>query len=70
MSEKTKVEFLYLSEEDMIEAGVLDAGKCVDVMGEVVSLLSKGDYLMGGKDRNACLSGRKISPGRPEVVWI
>ena len=53
MSEKTKVEFLYLSEEDMIEAGVLDAGKCVDVMGEVVSLLSKGDYLMGGKDRNA-----------------
>lgn len=47
MSEKTKVEFLYLSEEDMIEAGVLDAGKCVDVMGEVVSLLSKGDYLMG-----------------------
>jgi ornithine cyclodeaminase len=53
MSEKTKVEFLYLSEEDMIEAGVLDAGKCVDVMGEVVSLLSEGDYLMGGKDRNA-----------------
>ena len=27
MSEKTKVEFLYLSEEDMIEAGVLDAGR-------------------------------------------
>ena len=27
MSEETKVEFLYLSEEDMIEAGVLDAGR-------------------------------------------
>lgn len=49
MSEKTKVEFLYLSEEDMIEAGVLDAGKCVDVMGEVVSLLSKGDYLWAAR---------------------
>ena len=53
MSEKTKVEFLYLNEEDMIEAGVLDAAKCVDVMGEVMTLLSEGDYVMGGKDRNA-----------------
>lgn len=47
-----KVEFLYLSEEDMIEAGVLDAARCVDVMGEVVTLLSENDYIMGGKDHN------------------
>ncbi len=40
----TKIEFLYLNEEDMLKAGVLDAGKCVDTMGEVVSLLSEGDW--------------------------
>lgn len=42
----SKVEFLYLNEEDMLKAGVLDAGRCVDTMAEVVSLLSKGDCLM------------------------
>lgn len=50
--ENTKIEFLYLDEEDMIKAGVLDAGKCVDTMAEVVSLLSQGDCMMGGKHRN------------------
>ena len=48
----TKVEFLYLSEEDMMNAGVLDAARCVDVMGEVVTLLNEKDYIMGGKDHN------------------
>ena len=48
----TKIEFLCLNEEDMIEAGVLDAGHCVDTVGEVMSLLSSGDYLMGGKEHN------------------
>lgn len=49
---RTKLEFLYLDEEDMIEAGVLDAGRCVDVMEEIVTLLSEEDYLMGGKSHN------------------
>ena len=48
----TKITFRYLNEEDMIAAGVLDAGKCVDTMGEVVSLLSQGDCMMGGRHRN------------------
>ncbi len=48
----TKIEFLFLNEEDMIKAGVLDAGRCVDTVGEVMSLLSSKDYLMGGKDHN------------------
>ena len=48
----SKVEFLYLNEEDMLKAGVLDAGRCVDTMAEVVSLLSKGDCLMGGRGHN------------------
>ena len=52
MDMDTKIEFLFLNEEDMIKAGVLDAGRCVDTVGEVMSLLSSGDYLMGGKEHN------------------
>ena len=37
-----KTEFLYLSEKDTIDAGVLDAGKCIDNAEEVFTLLSKG----------------------------
>ena len=47
-----KVELLFLNEEDMIRAGVLDAKRCVDVVEEVMALLSEGDYLMGGKEHN------------------
>lgn len=46
-------DFLYLSEPDMIKAGVLDAGRCVDVCEEVFSLLGTGDYLMGGPSHNS-----------------
>lgn len=48
-----KTEFLYLSEQDTIKAGVLDAGKCIDNAEEVFTLLSKGDYLMGGSNHNS-----------------
>ena len=41
------MEFLYLSHEDMIKAGVLDMKKCVETMDEMFQLLGKGDYLMG-----------------------
>jgi ornithine cyclodeaminase/alanine dehydrogenase-like protein (mu-crystallin family) len=51
MSHKT--EFLYLSEQDTIKAGVLDAVKCIDNAEEVFTLLSKGDYLMGGSNHNS-----------------
>lgn len=46
-------EFLYLSEKDTIEAGVLDAAKCIDNAEEVFTLLSRGDYLMGGSNHNS-----------------
>lgn len=36
----SKVEFLFLNEEDMIKAGVLDADRAVDTIGEVITLLS------------------------------
>lgn len=48
----TRIDFIYLSEPDMIEAGVLDAERCVTVCEETFSLLGKGDYLMGGANHN------------------
>ena len=52
MSNENEIDFLYLNEQDMIKAGVLDAGRCVDTMADVMALLSKGDYLMGGRNHN------------------
>ncbi|MFJ4344439.1 tyramine oxidase subunit B [Pseudomonas sp. NPDC089401] len=48
-----KIDFTYLSEADMIAAGVLDAERCVAVCEETFSLLGKGDYLMGGANHNS-----------------
>lgn len=42
------IDFLYLSEQDMIEAGVLDAKGCVEAMRDAMRLFGKKDYLMGG----------------------
>lgn len=43
-----KIDFLYLNEQDMIKAGVLDAGRCVETMRETLSLFGKKDFLLGG----------------------
>lgn len=43
-----KIDFLYLSESDMMEAGVLDAKGCVEAMRETISLFGKQDFLLGG----------------------
>lgn len=48
-----KTEFLYLSEEDMIRAGVRDAARCIDVEEEIFGLLGKDDYRMGGSKYNS-----------------
>lgn len=45
--------FTYLSQEDMIEAGVLDMHKCVETIEKVFKLLANGDYIMGGPSENA-----------------
>ncbi len=42
------IDFLYLSEKDMIDAGVLDAKRCVETMRDVMSLFGRGDFIMGG----------------------
>lgn len=48
-----RVEFLYLSEPDMIEAGVLDMKACMNVMEEVFQLMGQNDCLMGGPSENS-----------------
>jgi len=50
--EGSKVEFLFLSQEEMIEAGVLDMQACVDVMDRAFKFMGEGDYLMGGPSGN------------------
>jgi len=46
-------EFLYLNEEEMIQAGVLDSARCIEVEEEIFGLLSRGDYVMGGDKHNS-----------------
>ena len=43
-----KIDFLYLNEKDMIEAGVLDAAGCIETMRDTLSLFGKKDFLLGG----------------------
>ena len=53
MDMDAKIDFLYLSEPDMIKAGVKDMKSCVDVMEDLLVTLYKGDYVMGGANHNS-----------------
>lgn len=53
MSEKTRIDFIYLSEPDMIEAGVADMPACVDTMEDMFMLLHRGDYRMAGPNSDS-----------------
>ena len=60
----TRIDFLYLSEPDMVEAGVTDFAKCVETMEETLILLADGDYRMAGASANS--HGAQISfPDNP-----
>lgn len=62
---ESRVDFLYLNEQDMIKAGVLNMSECIKEMENVFHLLSEGDYVMGGKNHNS--HGMLIDfPERPE----
>lgn len=56
----SKIEFLYLSEEDVIKAGIFDHANSIKVIEEVIQLVGNGDYIMGGKGHND--HGIKIYP--------
>lgn len=49
---KGKIDFLYLNEQDMIKAGVMNMPSCVKAMEDMFALLYKGDYRMGGENAN------------------
>ena len=49
----SKIDFLYLSEDDMIAAGVKDMKSCVEAMEEMFKLMKVGDYRMGGANGNS-----------------
>lgn len=53
MSSNTKIDFIYLSEPDMIKAGVTDMAACVDTMEEMFALLHHGDYRMAGPNSDS-----------------
>lgn len=53
MSKGKSVKFLFLSEEDMIEAGVLNMGECIETMIEQFKVLAEGDYLFGGPSHHS-----------------
>ena len=46
------MEILFLNDEDMVKAGVLDIGRCISSMEDTFKLLSAGDYRMGGPKAN------------------
>ena len=46
------MKFIYLNEQDMIHAGVLDMPRCISTMEDMFTLLYKQDYRMGGEDAN------------------
>lgn len=49
----TRIDFIYLSEPDMVRAGVTDMASCVDTMEEMFALLHRGDYRMAGASNNS-----------------
>lgn len=53
MTEDTKIDFIYLSEKDMIRAGVTDMAACIDTMEEMFALLHHGDYRMAGANNDS-----------------
>lgn len=53
MTTNTRIDFIYLSEQDMIRAGVTDMLGCVNTMEEVFELLYKGDYRMAGPNNDS-----------------
>lgn len=44
-----KIDFLYLNEQDMIKAGVLDMDRCMKAMEDMFALVAAKDYRMGGE---------------------
>ena len=57
MSNPSPIDFIYLSEPDMIAAGVCDMPACVDTMEEMFALLHTGDRTWARKHFEKSLAG-------------
>ncbi len=55
----SRIDLLYLSEPEVIAAGMKDMDRCMEVMEEVLVLVAKGDYRMAGNSANS--HGAQIS---------
>ncbi|UFH51028.1 tyramine oxidase subunit B [Pseudomonas sp. KNUC1026] len=53
MTLNTRIDFIYLSEQDMIRAGVTDMLACVNTMEAMFGLLYQGDYRMAGPNNDS-----------------
>lgn len=53
MVNSSNIDFIYLSEQDMIAAGVTDMASCVDTMEGMFALLWHGDYRMAGANNDS-----------------
>ena len=53
MLNNTKIDFIYLNEEDMVKAGVTNMKSCIDTIEEMFRLMKQGDYRMGGPNGNS-----------------
>ncbi|RIV82600.1 ornithine cyclodeaminase [Aurantiacibacter xanthus] len=53
LADLPRIDFLYLSEPDMIRAGVTDMPRCIDALEEMFGLLHTGDYRMAGGSNNS-----------------
>ena len=53
MSDTSRIDVLFLSEPDMIKAGVNDVIACTECMEELLITMDKGDYLMAGENGNS-----------------
>ena len=61
----TRIKFLYLSEPDMIKAGVKNMDQCVEAMEDLLVTLNKGDYVMAGVNHNSH-GAQVIFPDHPQ----
>lgn len=57
-TQNPRIDFLYLSEADMIRAGVTDMAACVNTMSEMLVDFKRGDYRMAGVEND--LHGAQI----------
>ena len=63
----SRIDFLYLSEQDMIKAGVNNMADCLSSMEDMFKLLVAGDYRMGD-DREGYMMRRLVLNDEGDII--